>query len=216
MRKFSLLLIPILFWGCGRQELIEDVDDRESVYERIRTKVDQRIASIGELHCLGELCFTGGTKFYVTLDCDSQGGALEVFSLLRQKLGWVRFNSDTTTYSFDDPPELLDLGGLGFLVGWTLIGYPPFSADVQILKLGESSHSLYIAVKNRDLLYYFRILKEPMVLLSMKVKRGESTMEVNFRNHRDVGGHFFPYLITGSTPLGDFELRYLEVSDVEK
>lgn len=212
MKRVSLLfLVSIGVWGCGRQELIETVSDPESVYGKMRTLFNRRVDSIDELQCLGELHFTGGSRYYITLDYSSQGGVLEIFSPLRQRLGWVHFNPDTTTHSFEDTPGFPDLGGYGLLIGWSLVGCPPFPSDAQILKVGESSHSFYIGVRSKDLLYHFTVLKKPMVVQSMKIKRGESIIEVNFRHHREVGSHLFPYLLTGSTPEGDFELRYLEI-----
>ncbi len=212
MRRVSpLFFLPIFFLGCAKQEVIEEISDPESTYERIRLFFDQRVTSIGELRCLGKLRFTGGLEFYVTLNYDSQGGVLEVFSPLRQKLGWMHFNPDTTTHSLEGSPELSDLGGYGFLIGWSAVGYPPFPADVQRLKLGKSRHSFHIWAKSEDLLYYFRILRDPMVIQFMRIKKEDSTVEVSFRSHRREGDHFFPYRITGSTSLGDFELRYLEI-----
>ena len=213
MKELMLLLSLLWLWGCARQELIEEVDDPGPVYQRIQAELNRRIASIDELHCLGELNFTGSTRLYVTLDHGPEGGSLEVFSLLRRKLGWVHFNPDTTIHSFDDSPELTDLGSYGVVLGWALIGHPLLPPEVEILKLGESSHSYYIAVRNRDLVYHLKVFKEPIIVEFMKVRRGESKMEMYFRNHGKVGDHLFPHLITGSTPLGDFQLRYLEISE---
>lgn len=210
-RTLFLFFIPITFWGCVREELIENVDNPEAVYERLRTKFNRRVSLIDELHCLGEMYCTGASKFYVTFEYDSQGGMIEFFSPLRQKLGWVYFNPDTTTYSFEESPELSDLADYGLLLGWSLVGYPPFPVDVQRLKVGESRHSFYVGARSKNILYYFRVLKSPMVVQSMKIKKGEFIIEANFKAHRKEGNHFFPYLINGSTPLGDFELRYLEI-----
>ena len=213
MKRLVLLLSLLWVWGCARQELIEEVDDPGPVYERVRAELDRRIASIDELHCLGQLNFVGSRSLYVTLDYGPEGGTLEVFSLLRRKVGWVRFDPDSTTHSFEDSPELADLGEYGVVLGWGLIGHPLLPSEVQILKVGESTHSYYLAVRNRDLVYHLKVFKEPIVVESMKVRRGESVLEMHFSNHWKIGQHLFPHLITGSTPFGDFQLRYLEISE---
>jgi len=212
MKKASLLLLASVgLWGCVREEIIEDVNDPEKVYEEMRILFNRRVDSIGELHCLGELRVTGGLRFYVTLDYGGRGGVLEVFSPLRQRVGWMHFDPDTATCFFENAPGLSALGGYGFLIGWSLIGYPPFPPDVEIAKFGESRHSYYVLVKNEDAVYYFKVLRKGMVVQWMKVKRGDSSIDVNFRNHRAKGNHLFPHLLTGSTPEGPFELRYLEI-----
>jgi hypothetical protein len=123
----------------------------------------------------------------------------------------MHFDPDTATYSFENAPGLSDFGGYGFLIGWSLVGYPPFPSDVEIVKLGKSRHSFYILVRDEDAVYCFKVRREGMLVQWMKVKRGASWIEVDFRSHRRKGGHLFPHLLTGSTPDGPFELTYLEI-----
>lgn len=205
------MLFLILVIGCVKQELIKSVQNPEQVYERVSTILGQRVDSIDNLHCLGELHFTGGWKFFITLNYSSRGGVFEIFSPLRQSLGWVHFDPDTMTYSFEDSLGFSNFREYGLLLGWALVGHPSFPSDPQALKIWESRRSYYIQMRSGDLLYYLKILKEPILVQWMKIRKKKSVVEVNFKNYRKKDNYYFPYLLTGSTPLGDFELRYLEV-----
>ncbi len=211
MRKEVTLLLVALSLGCTREEFLRDVSDPEPIYTRIREAFDRKADSISQLSCLGELTFDGGPKVYVTLEQDGHRGIAHFYSPTRQELGWVRFGDGPPTWSFEEVPEIGGLLKSGLFTGLTAIGHPPLPEDVEHLKMGESSKHFHIRTVHGDLSYGYRVLKQPLVLLTLLIEEPGSSIEIEFRNHRQRDSFLFPYRLLGSTSFGDFELVYLEI-----
>ncbi|KPJ50073.1 hypothetical protein AMJ40_03780 [candidate division TA06 bacterium DG_26] len=212
MRRIWSLLFSVLFlYGCAREELMEQVAEPRVVYERMRTVFDRRADSTGVVKCLGELRVPGASSLYVILSIDSSSGTLQLFSSLRQKLGWIRFSPDTVVHSFEAHSEFVDPEEFAGLNASMLVGQLSFPENPRQLKVAQSRQSFHIALETDSFAHDVRLLKEPLVVQSVKIRRGESQIELHFRNYRKHGTYYFPHLLFGSTPLGRFELRFMEI-----